>query len=348
MSAELTDRQEQILRVLVDQYVASAHPVGSAAIVACAHLDVSPATVRNEMAVLEEMGFIRHLHTSGGRVPTESGYRYYVEKLMSRDRLTSSEEVTIRHQFHQAHTDLEEWLKLAAMVMASRMHNVGLVTAPKAKKARLRHVEIISTQSNSALLIVVLQDGTVMQEILPLEASLSQEQLSTAADRLNRALSGSTDSEVDSKRKFLGDSDPFFALAVARLMRRGEEQQAHVYHAGLPDLMRQPEFLDPRPGESATMLNERLRQVIDFLQQGFALDSVASSFPAHVTVQVVIGAETPTRGLSDYSFVLGRYGEGGDSKGYLGIVGPTRMEYPRAVALVQYMTDLMTDLIHPY
>src|SRR5450759_1193389 len=147
---ELTKRQEKILGIIVDQYVASAHPVGSSS-VAEAGLSVSPATIRNEMSVLEELGYIHHLHTSGGRVPTNAGYRYYVERLMRPARLPEAEARNIRHQFDEAHTDFQEWLKLAAIVMARRMHNVGLVTAPKSSEVHLRHVEVISTQGNVCL-----------------------------------------------------------------------------------------------------------------------------------------------------------------------------------------------------
>src|SRR5947209_11528791 len=175
---QLTERQEQILKAIVELYVGTAHPVGSVAIASVGGLAVSSATVRNEMGVLEEQGYIRQLHTSGGRVPTNAGYRYYVERLMERTRLANSEASTIRHQFHQAHMELQEWLKLAATVMAYRMHTVGLITAPKLTEVRLRHLEVIAIQHSIVLLIVVLQDGTVVQEMFTLAESRPQEELS--------------------------------------------------------------------------------------------------------------------------------------------------------------------------
>src|SRR5579884_1762767 len=143
---QLTERQERILKTIVEMYATTARPVGSAAIVSASGLVVSSATVRNEMALLEELGLIRQLHTSGGRVPTNAGYRYYVERLMEPGYVSSQEAHTIRHQFHQVHMELQEWLKLAATIMAHRLHNVGLVTAPKATEVRLRHLEVISIQ----------------------------------------------------------------------------------------------------------------------------------------------------------------------------------------------------------
>lgn len=345
---QLTERQERILKTIVDTYIATAHPVGSHAIVSASGLGVSSATVRHEVAILEELGLVRQLHTSGGRVPTNEGYRYYVEHLMQPGHLSASESVTIRHQFHQAHSELQEWLKLAATIMAHRMHNVGLVTAPKSVEVRLRHLEVIAIQSAVVLLIVVLQDGTVLQEMLTLPEPHSQEELSALADRLNLDLRAMTASQVEAKCQNVPALESQVASLVAHLLRRCEEQHTQVYHAGLADMIRQPEFLAPRHGESLDSANERLRQMVEFLHQGFAVERLLSGLPPASHVHVVIGSDVPSEALHDYSFVLGRYGDEEDSSGFLGIVGPTRMAYPRAVALVRYMSGLMTDLMQAY
>jgi heat-inducible transcriptional repressor len=345
---DLSERQEHILRTIVDQYIASAHPVGSAAIVAASRLGVSSATVRSEMARLEELGYVRHLHTSGGRVPTHSGYRYYVERLMEPSRLPSSDAVTIRHQFHQAHTELQEWLKLAANIMAHRMHNVGLVTAPRSTEVRLRHMEAISIQATIALLIVVLQDGTVLQEMITLAEPHGQEELSAMADHLSQKLRGLAATQIEIAAANLPPLHASVGLMAAQLVRRTETRHAQIFHAGLGDMIRQPEFQETRPGEPLSSLNERLRQMVEFLQQGVAIQRLLAELPLGSNVQVVIGSELGDEGLQDYSFVLARYGADDDARGFLGIAGPNRMEYPRAVALVRYMTDLMTDLMQAY
>ncbi len=345
---ELTERQERILKAIVELYIGTAHPIGSAAIVSLGGLNVSSATIRHEMGLLEELGYVRQLHTSGGRVPTNAGYRYYVERLMERTRLAHSETSTIRHQFHQAHMELQEWLKLAATIMAQRMQNVGLITAPRSAKIRMRHLELIGIQNTIALLIVVLQDGTVLQEMVTLDDAHPQEDLSILADHLTAQLRGLSAIKIGAKLLELPPVEAHVAGLTAQLLRRGEDQHAQVFHAGLADMIRQPEFLGPRHGEPAGMLNERLSQMVDFLHQGFALQRLLSDLPGPANVQIVIGGETTVQGMQDYSFVLARYGHEGDGSGFLGIVGPTRMEYPRAVALVRYMTDLMTDLVHPY
>ena len=345
---QLTRRQEQILKTIVEQYVATAHPVGSHAVLSASGLAVSSATVRNEVCVLEELGYVHQLHTSGGRVPTNLGYRYYVEHLMDSGEVSPSEAITIRHQFHQAHMELQEWLKLAATVMAYRMHTVGLITAPKSSEVRLRHVEVIAIQHTIVLLIVVLQDGTVLQEMFTLAESHPQEELSAIADRLTGELRGLTALQIGGKVADLPGTAAAVAMALAHLLRRAEEQQTQVYHAGLADLIRQPEFAGPRHGESLTLLNDRLRQMVEFFQQGFALQRLFHDLPEAHDVHIVIGGEMGTDVLQDYSFVLGRYGHQEESSGLLGVVGPTRMEYPRAVALVRYMSGLMTDLVQAY
>lgn len=342
---QLTNRQEHILKSITETYIATAKPVGSAAIVSASGLPVSSATVRNEMAVLEALGYIQHLHTSGGRVPTNAGYRYYIERLMFPRPLPHAEARTIRHQFHQIQQESQEWLKLAATVMASRIHNVALITAPRSAEIRIRHTEVIAIEGSSILLIVVLREGTVLQEKMALDEPHSQEELSALADRLNRALRDMTAVQVAERAKTLPSLDAHVSGMIAKLLRRGEARHAEIYHAGLADMIRQPEFVSPLHGESPHQLSDRLPSMVEFLQQSVAVEQLLRSLLVDADIQIVIGGEATARGLEGYSFVLGRYGSERNSSGFLGVVGPTRMQYPRAVSLVRYMTDLMTDLI---
>lgn len=344
----LTERQATVLRAIVEMYIGTARPVGSAALLRQVGLHVSSATIRHEMAILEELGYIRQLHTSGGRVPTNSGYRYYVGRLMDEPTLPHGEARTIRHQFHQVAPEQTEWLKLAATVLAHRMHSVGLVTAPRALEIRLRHLEVISLQSTVALTIVVLHDGTVMQEMTTLPEPRTQEELGALASRLRGSLRGQTPTHVEAAVAGTAGVEGAILGAVLHLLHRAEAQHAQVVHAGLTELLRQPEFTDPRPGEPISAANGRLQQMVEFLHHGFAVQRLLSQLPEHATVQIVIGEETPTAGLEDYSFVLGRYGDQHEGLGFLGVVGPTRMAYPRAVALVGYMATLMNDLMDVY
>jgi heat-inducible transcriptional repressor len=180
----------------------------------------------------------------------------------------------------------------------------------------------------------------------------TQEELSAQAGRLNQVVRGMTALQIEGKLPDLPPADAALAALAVHLLRRSEEGHRPVFHAGLADMFRQPEFIAPRHGESQMSANERVRQMVDFLSQGQAVERLISGLPPATSVHVVIGGDLAieglTEGLRDYSFVLGRYGDEDESSGFLGVVGPTRLEYPRAVTLVRYMSGLMTDLMQAH
>jgi heat-inducible transcriptional repressor len=340
----LSDRQEQIIRAVVEEYISAGRPAGSSTVLQRSGLNVSAATIRNEVAALEDQGLLLQLHTSGGRVPTTLGYRYYIEHLLPASQLSDEDQVTIRHQFYQAHTELDEWMKLAAAVIAHRAHNVALITRPRPDEVRLKHIELIESQPHSVLVIVVLADGTVLQEMVSTDKAVSQDQLRSHADALNACLGGSRSGyEIEQRIWTLPEGIRLYSDTIARLLRRAGEKRMQVYHEGLGEMLSRPDF------SGATYPNlsggERLRRVVDFLQQGIAMEDLLSMMAMEEGVQVVIGGEAPLSDLEDYSIVVGRYGGVTEGSGMLGVLGPTRMEYGRAISLVRYMTELMTDLV---
>ena len=181
MPNKLTDRRQKLLRFIIDEYVTTAQPVGSNALVEKYGLPVSPATIRNEMAALEDEGYIAQPHTSAGRVPTDLGYRYYVEALMREDCVPDDLKQMIRHQFHQAARELEEWARLSAAILAGRLQNAAIVTTPRSPEPRLRWLEIVSVHDYLALLVVVLEEARVLQQTLALDRPFSQEELTGIA-----------------------------------------------------------------------------------------------------------------------------------------------------------------------
>src|SRR5688572_412189 len=192
----LTERQRVILKLLVQEYVASGRPVGSKTLTERYPVGVSSATIRNEMVELEQIGFVQQPHTSGGRVPTDRGYRYYVHNLMGSPELSSGDQIMIRHQFRQVEAQLDSWVDFAAAVLAETAGNVSIVTAPRSMVARLRHFELISLQPRLALLILVTQESAVRQMMLHLPQESDQAVLSTVADTLAPVLRGLSGSEV--------------------------------------------------------------------------------------------------------------------------------------------------------
>src|SRR5712691_10506124 len=188
--APLSPRKQEILRALVEEYIHNATPVASETLVRKYGLPFSSATVRHELAGLEEADLIHQPHTSAGRVPTDLGYRYFVEHLMQESALLLDEQRLIRHMFYQVQDQLDQWVRLTASVMARLLHSAAVMTPPRSSEGRLKHVEVLSVTDLSAHLVLVLEDGTVKQQRLLLETSINQEELSVSSARLNKLLHG--------------------------------------------------------------------------------------------------------------------------------------------------------------
>src|SRR5215510_12330836 len=201
----LSDRQKTLLLLLIKDYIESAQPVGSKRLAEHYHLNFSSATIRNEMAALTEMGYLRQPHTSAGRVPTEEGYRYFVSQMMYKADLPEPVKNTILHQFHQSRANMEQWMTLAASVLAHQSQGLSVVTAPHAEQSRFKHVELISTQGRQVLMVLVMAGGEVRQQILTLAEPVMQDRLSQTATRLNALLAGQT---VDAISTLSSRSDP--------------------------------------------------------------------------------------------------------------------------------------------
>ncbi len=330
---DLSQRQQAILNLIVHNYVATAAPVSSKAVLESSGLYLSSATIRNEMAVLEELGYLMHPHTSAGRIPTDKGYRYFVERLLGDVELPTDEKNTIRHQFHQAKLEVAQWMQLAAVVLARSARAVALVSAPQLDQPRVRHIELISTQSHLVLLILVFQGGTVRQSVLTLKEPMSQQILSQVAAKLNGRFAGL---DAQGIRPKLGDVFDFEADVmnlVLELIADGAPPNRDVYRDGLTEVLRQPEF---------TSQNDA-RALVDAMEEPDLLKYAMTSRVG--TVQVLIGGEGRWRELSSCSMVLARYGVEGFATGALGVLGPIRMPYGRAISAVKYVADLMSDLV---
>ena len=228
----LSDRQERILRLLVREYTATMRALGSKTVVERGGLDVSSATVRNDMALLERMGFIQQAHTSGGRTPTDAGYRYYVERLMDHPTLSTNEQMLIRHQFHQVEVHLDEWVKLAASVLARVAGNVSVVTTPRARLPRVKTLELMPVQEQTALLVLVTREGAVRQAMISLPGlPSSRAALRAVADRVTARLANMGRAELlrsaesDERHRPAGRGRGGAAVAQPR---RGDERRGRA------------------------------------------------------------------------------------------------------------------------
>lgn len=335
---EMTSRRQAVLGLVVRSYVERGQPVGSKAFVKGYALEISPATIRNEMAALEELGYLTHPHTSAGRVPTEHGYRYFVQHLLGETELPLDEQYMIRHQFHQARLELDQWLGLAVAVLAHTTHKAALATPPRAPESRFKHLELISLRDTLVLLVLVLQGGTVKQQMLSLEQPLEQEVLSRISNQLGDRFAGLTGEQIASQL----DSLPAFlqqigGLVCQVLMAIDRQASNQVYRDGLSNVLEEPEFAE----------GEQVRQMVQALEGPILVDVVmAAAQPLEIGgVQVLIGGEGRWHELAELSLVLSRYGVEGGASGLLGVVGPTRMTYDRMIGAVRYVSGLMSDLV---
>ncbi len=330
----LTPRQQLILGLVVREYIATAQPVGSKTVEAYG-LGVSSATIRNEMASLEDQGYLHQPHTSAGRVPTEEGYRYFVERLMGESQLPLDQQRTIRHQFHQVGVDLEQWMRLGASVLARTAQSASLITSPRTEQCHVKHLELISIHETLVMLIVVLEGGIVRQRMLSLDEMLSQDILKQMSNRLNDLCAGASVRLVAACRHQLGALEQQILDVVVHVMESVDDQASmHVYRDGLINILHQPEFSVP----------ESARQVIRLLEDRTTLETLLTEMLEVGGVQVVIGGEGRWNELRECSLVVSPYGVSGAAVGALGVMGPMRMPYSRAISAVRYMAGLMTDL----
>lgn len=332
----LPERQEAILKLVVGEYVSTAAPVGSENVVRRYALSVSPATVRNEMAALEEEGFLTRPHPSAGRVPSDRGYRYYVEFLTDVPELPVEAKLALRRQFTHAERDMDVWTRLAAQLLAQLARNVAIATYPRQPLARLVHLDLALLQESLALLIVVLEQARLRKELLPLKNPVAREELTRVVNKLNTQFSGLTRQEVAAKQVELSPFEEQVLQAAMGIIQEEEQSLSVDYLVeGLRHLLGQPEFSSP----------EQARVLVQMLEERRVVRAIAAAAPAAGAYRVVIGQENKEEALRPFSVIIAQYGVPGETVGTMGILGPTRMEYARSVAGIRYLASLMDELI---
>ncbi len=338
----LEPRSEAILRAIIEEYVATAAPVGSLTLVAKYRLEVSPATVRNVMAELEAAGYIGHPHTSAGRVPTDAGYRLYVESIAEAVILAPVEQLMIRHQFGQVEFASEQWFRLAAATLAGATHVAGLATPAKPIACRVRRIDLVPNGSRMASLVLVLAEGPVKQVLLDLAEPRSREELDAIVEAVNARLAGSSAAEVEGTLAAMRDEPDATPLQVrvvervAGMMRDFDADSVEdLFSEGLLNVMAAPEFSQ----------SEKLRRVFGALQDRHYIGGLARLMAGRSDVHVFIGSENDHEEMHDVSLVLAPYGRPGQATGVIGVLGPTRMAYPHAISTVRYVSGLMNELV---
>jgi heat-inducible transcriptional repressor len=298
-------------------------------------MPVSSATVRLEMARLEDEGYISQPHTSAGRVPSDKGYRYYVESLMAEEALAWEERETIRHQFHQTERAMEQWFQLAAAVLAHSVSNFAVVTSPHSTETRLRHVQLVPLHELSALCVVVLNEARIRQQVLAFRDPVNEEALLSASNRINLRFGGMTQVELEQLPEAASEVESQVSRAVIELMDEESLALGDVFRDGVREVLSQPEF----------SRSDRMLDIIDILEQRTLSSAIPIRQLGEDGISVVIGSENSNESLRDCSVVLARYGNRGGPTGVVAVLGPTRMRYSRTIPTVRYLAALLGDMM---
>jgi heat-inducible transcriptional repressor len=336
---ELTDRQKILLTLITHEHINSAVPVGSKMLVERYNVGLSSATVRNEMAVLTDLGYLRQPYTSAGRVPTEKGYRFFVGRLVNEREIPLSTRRTITHQFYQMRNDVEQWVKLAGSILADQSKAASLITAPHPTLARLKHVEFIATRGRQVLMVLVLMGGEIRQSIQTLSEYVGQDQLSLIANRIIDNYQGFDVNKINQYKDV--DNNLEYDLidwVVSELERADSLVSGELFLDGITNVMAEPEFND----------SEEARKTLKVLgERSMLQDVIARSIQNgdEGTVQVLIGGDGSWEELKHCSIVLSKYGVPGVAFGTVGVLGPVRMPYGQTISAVRFMSGILSDLV---
>ncbi len=334
----LTPRRQRVLRHIVQEYVATAQPVASDLIARKYESEVSSATVRNDMAFLEDAGLITQPHTSAGRVPTDRGYRQFVEWLMaSEPGLPASEQRSLREQFRRFDGGAAESAHLASALMARTLGSAAMATPPAAPRARLRRLELVPLQVDVVLVTLILVSGSVRQKTVPVDEALARADAIRLSNEISALLADRTAAQARralGRGKLTAEARPFADVAIELLQQATDQAFVAIYYEGLAQLLSQPEFAH----------SEKLRPIVEVLEQQPLLARFLAESLATPGVQVTIGTENSLEQMHDASVVLTRYGSTDEFVGVLGVLGPTRLAYWRAVPMVRLVAELMDSI----
>jgi heat-inducible transcriptional repressor len=331
----LDDRKAAILRAIVSNYIRSGEPVGSKTVAEGFARKVSPATVRNEMVALEDFGLIFQPHTSAGRIPTDAGYRYYVDEWAADPKLPATESRRVRSFFVQPRWELEESLRRTASLLSGLTDHAAVVFAPSLDLSVVRHVELIGLGADRAMLVVVTNTGRVENHVVFIDELMDDVQLDQAAEMLNRLVAGvalervphAIDEHIERFPLELRPTVERVARTLEQEVSRDESDR--VFLDGTSNIVDEHKFADL----------ETVRQVIGALEHRRVLLELVADAIALDIVTVRIGTENPLQQMRNCTVITTAYGTEGEAVGSLGVVGPTRMDYSRTIAAVYEVAE---------
>jgi len=343
-SRPLEERNREILKLIIRSYVTSGEPVGSRTLAKSMDWRFSPATIRNVMADLEDEGYLAQPHTSAGRIPSEKGYRFYVDHLADSGRLSKSDERYISRMLAESDSP-EDVMSRASVVLSTISKNVGIVIAPPMGATVLKHIEFLDLSDGKILVIFVSTSGVVQRKLIRVGERYTQEELDKAGRYLVEKFSGKTLTEIRNELlRMMQAERSLFDRMLSLLQTWGEtlSQPASaeaIYLQGATNIINQPEFADVERMRMLFQMFEEKGRLVKILNE-----CIASSSPEGV--RIAIGSELGVPDMRDFTLITASYASMDHTTGFLGIIGPTRMEYERGISIVEYLGRLVGEMIN--
>ena len=334
----LTERQELILKTIVADYTRTATPIASEAVARSEGLDVSSATVRNDVAALREQGYLANPHTSAGSVPLDKAYRFFVESIepVTDTAIPQSAREGARKQLQNILQNLDEWANVSAAVLSGLVGNMAIATFPKARETRVRYIDLVPIQDLLVMLIVVLEQARLHRQLIRLPHPMEAYEIEESTARLRSYMLGHNQREIESQQAPLTPLEEELVEATVTVLQEEERAAYHDHYVdGMRNLLSQPEFAE----------NERARAIVEGVEDGSLAQTILAETPEGGVLRVIIGHEHPDDALSPLSVVVCQYGMPHRAVGALGVVGPTRMEYIRTIAGVRFLSAAMSELL---
>lgn len=341
MAEPISERSQQILEAIIEEHIATAQPIGSKALTRFQGISLSPASVRNVMAELEERGYLRSPHTSAGRVPTEKAYRYYIDSLLRVSGLDCARQNEIEQQYHRRGLQMAELLREASRTLSAVAHYTGLVMVPRLQSTLFRRIEFVKLSARQVLAVFITQSGMIQNRLIETDEEFSPAELEQITNYLNHTMAGLSIREA--KARILSDMVQDKAL-YDRLLQRafrlseealGEIADGEVFIEGASHLLDQPEFSDL----------EWMKRIFRAFEQKTLLLSLLDRGLQAKGVQVIIGSETEYPELAGCSLITASYSGRRGTLGALGVIGPSRMPYATLIPIVDYTASLISRML---
>jgi len=341
---EMTERKKEILKAIVNEYIMTAEPVGSRTLARRYDFGVSPATIRNEMADLEEANYLEQPHRSAGRIPTDKGYRFYVDDLMELKKISQKMIGSIKENIISKQVGIQEIIQQTSQMLSDLTNYTALVLSPQLEESIFRHLQLISIAERKVLMVLVTDTGLIKNKIIDVPESISTGDLEMISRFLNERLSGLALNKIDKEAIGIINRELVNRISVPlrNLYFINEEissynipENGKIYLGGTAHILEQPEFND---------IN-KIKSVLKLLEQKQLLYNIMGDFNKKTGVEIMIGSENSFQEIRDCSFVVATYNLGGRPVGKIGVIGPTRMEYSNVIGTVKFMADILSEFL---